>query len=83
MTMKYIVLAAPREEAPVLFPRSFTHSYVAALFPQMRVLSAGFVGDDDAGPACGGRSDSLGISSRPEADTALVRASLGAKDNWP
>ena len=82
MSLKYIVLDAPGGEAPVIFPRSFYHSYVAGLFSGMTVLGAGFVesGDDVEGGVRGyGTSSSLRIESRGAVDTELVKAVGAAK----
>ena len=77
--MKYIVFAASGGmEAPVLFPHSFTHSWVAGELRPLKAVSAGFVETDAAGQIrCYGHSSSLNLASRPEVDTALVRAHLG------
>lgn len=75
MSLKYIVLDAPGGEAPIIFPRSFYHSYVAGLFSGMTVLGAGFVeiGEDvSGGVRCYGTSSSLRIDSRGDVDTKLV-----------
>ncbi|MBL8668398.1 MAG: hypothetical protein JNM48_13155 [Rhodospirillales bacterium] len=78
--MKYIVLDAPGGAAAVLFPRSFMHRWVAALFAPMPVLSAGFVRTGTDGLECYGRSSGLGLAARPEADTALVADALAESD---
>ena len=76
--MKYIVFAASGgAEAPVLFPHSFTHSWVAGELRPMRPISAGFLEMTAAGEIrCFGHSSSLNLASRGEADTALVRRHL-------
>lgn len=77
MPLKYIVLATPNGEGPVVFPASFQHAWVASLFTEcgMTVVAAGFCEIGGAeGVRCWGRSSSLGIASRPEADAALIRA---------
>ncbi|MDD9878257.1 MAG: hypothetical protein OXR84_12525 [Magnetovibrio sp.] len=76
MSLKYIVLDAPGGAAPVVFPRSFYHAYVAGLFPGMAVLGAGFVELGDR-VRCYGTSTSLRIDSRGEVDSELIRE-LGA-----
>lgn len=74
--MKYLVVRAPGGESPILFPRAFLHRWVAGLLAPMDVVSAGFVRAGQDGPECHGASAGLGIASRPEADTALVRRAL-------
>lgn len=74
--MKYLVVRAPGGESPILFPRAFMHRWVAGLLDPMDVVSAGFVRSGQDGPECYGSSSGLGIASRPEADTELVRRSL-------
>jgi len=73
MSLKYIILDAPGGAAPVVFPRSFYHSYVAGLFTGMAVLGAGFVEIGEAGVRCFGTSSSLRIDSRGEVDADLIR----------
>lgn len=74
--MKYIILRAPDGEAPVLFPRTFLHSYVAEIFRPLDVVAAGFVGMAGGTIECYGVSRGLGIRSRPGRDTTLVAAAL-------
>ncbi len=74
--MKYLVLRAPEGEVPVLFPRTFLHAYAATAFRPMAVVAAGFVRWTGDGPECYGESAGLGIASRPEEDTRLLRRAL-------
>lgn len=70
---KYVVfLDAEGDERIALFDPSTLHAdYVArARIPVGRLVSAGFATADKE---CFGRSTSLGLSSRPRADTALLR----------
>lgn len=78
--MKYIVLEGPTGELPVLFPRELLHRWVADRFAPMRIVAAGFVATEPAGPACYGASSGLGIGSRPARDTALLRDTLPEHD---
>lgn len=74
--MKYVIVQAPDGEAPVLFPRSFQHRYVAALLRPMSVVSAGFVAVEDGTPRCYGASVGLSLRARPRRDSAIVAAAL-------
>jgi hypothetical protein len=74
--MKYVVFETLGGEHPVLFPREFSHRYVAELFAPMRVVAAGFVEGSDAGHRCGGESASLSVASRGGRDAALIHARL-------
>jgi hypothetical protein len=74
--VKYIIVQAPEGEVPLLFPRSFLHRYIAGLVRPMPVVSAGFVTVVDGNAHCYGMSAGLKLRSRPEHDTALVRAFL-------
>lgn len=58
--------------AILVFPSFLSHAEAAA---GREVISAGFVNENVW--ECYGRSDSLGLDSRPE-DTALLRAMFGA-----
>ena len=75
--MKYIVVRGSDGEAPVLFPVAYYHSFVAGRLAPAEVVGAGFVRMTDAGPECYGGSSSLGIRSRGDRDTAIVRGALG------
>ena len=85
--MKYIVYQDGDKEYLVTFPRSIDHDRMAEAMECLRfgserdwhrrqgeVLAAGFV---DGGGNCHGRSETLGIASRPDADTALLRSQGG------
>ena len=74
--MKYIILRSPDGEAPVLFPRTFLHSYVAEIFRPLEVIAAGFVRMAGGTIECYGVSQGLRIRSRPGRDTTLVAAAL-------
>ena len=75
--MKYIIFKSAQGEAPVLFPHEFTHSWVAGELRPLTVVSAGFVEVRDGRVHCFGHSSSLRVSSRGDADAALVQAHLG------
>lgn len=78
--MKYVVFAAPRGDAPVLFPHDFTHSWVAGELRPLKPVSAGFVEITATGDIrCFGHSSSLNLPSRGETDAALVRTHLAGK----
>lgn len=81
--MKYIVYQDGDKEYLVTFPRSIDHDRMAEAMECLRfgserdwhrrqgeVLAAGFV----VGGHCQGHSETLGISSRGAADTALLEA---------
>lgn len=78
--MKYIVLADLNGvEHSVVFSTKWQHTDVAhrMALPGQQVVSAGFVELDDGGRViCFGSSSSLGISSRPDQDGALIASSL-------
>lgn len=90
--MKYIVLRTTSGEVPVVFPPIVQHRVMAAGFIEagMRVVSAGFVRirgrrhddttDDTMSVVCSGRSQGLGLQSRPDRDAALIQASLHLPD---
>lgn len=78
--MKYIILAGPHGEVPVLFPRDFMHRYVAERFAPMQVVAAGFVRSTPDGPECYGISSGLKIVSRGSLDTALVTGALDPQE---
>ncbi|MEK9672504.1 MAG: hypothetical protein VW268_08375 [Rhodospirillaceae bacterium] len=79
--MKYIVFKSAKEEAPVLFPYEYIHSWMAGQLRPLEVVSAGFV---EIGPngdiRCYGHSPSLKIGSRGDVDSALVRRHLRSND---
>lgn len=78
--MKYLfVRETDGAEFPFLFCAPFTHLEVALMLQGHRhgrhIVSAGFVewrSPED--PRCFGGSDSLGVSSRPERDSAHLAA---------
>lgn len=76
--MKYIVFKSVKDEAPVLFPHAFTHSWVAEQMKPLGVVSAGFVEITDGVVRCYGHSSSLNIPSRGDLDSKLVQAHLGS-----
>lgn len=74
---KYVCyLDADGDEVLETFDPEIIHSaYVASeRIQQDRLISAGFA---TMHGECYGHSTSLGISSRPDADTALLRARIG------
>ncbi|MEI8396988.1 MAG: hypothetical protein WCF85_19860 [Rhodospirillaceae bacterium] len=77
--LKYIIVRDGEYEFPVMFANAWAHSDVARKLrgDGQSVIGAGFVMTDDGGRVvCSGRSSSLGISSRPERDAAVIRAWL-------
>jgi hypothetical protein len=75
--LKYIVLQTGERECPVLFPREFSHRYMADLFAPTPVVAAGFVREAQDGISCGGESAGLRIGSRFGLDAAVIRGALG------
>jgi hypothetical protein len=74
--MKYVVFETLGGAHPVLFPRGFSHPYLAEVFAPIRVVAAGFVEGSQAGHRCGGESASLSVRSRGGRDAALIHARL-------
>jgi len=81
--MKYIVYRDGKAEHLVTFPNTINHDRMAEAMEALRfggdhdwhrrqgeIVSAGFVVDG----RCHGHSETLGISSRGEVDTALLQA---------
>ena len=81
--MKYIVYQDGDKEYLVAFPRSINHDRMAEALEALRfgserdwhrrqgeVLAAGFI----TGDRCHGSSETLGITSRLDTDTELLRA---------
>lgn len=66
-----------QQEVAVVFDPEIKHSDMRRLF--MSVEGAGFctVSPSDGKVFCHGRSESLGIESRPDIDTPLVARALG------
>ena len=83
IAVKYIIVEGPDGEAPVLFPRSFMHKWVAGQMKPLESVAAGFVRSVDGRLQCYGVSESLRIGSRPERDAALINRALGAQDMDP
>ena len=77
---KYLIVDTGTNEAVVIFSGFLSHDVVAGRLGSP-VVSAGFVDFDQDGPHCFGKSTSLDIKSRGEADNALVRLSLRMKRN--
>jgi hypothetical protein len=86
MGCKYIVVAVKGVEHIFTFPKSVIHKNkmdaigsIKVGMPWVReyrsavVVSAGFISNG----ICHGRSESLGVCSRGDEDTALLKASLG------
>ena len=87
--MKYIVLLHENTEYIILFPRyELTHKYMAEAVQHIRcegarpgnwsrdlisseIVGAGFV---DSNGNCHGHSESLGVSSRGDQDTSLLKS---------
>ena len=87
--MKYIILKAKKGATsitlPIIFPDMLVHDHVARclslllslMYPthKVAVCAAGFVSSVDVGRTieCNGESTSIGVKSRGERDTALIR----------
>lgn len=79
---KYVVISRNGEERMIVFPYSIAHKYVSKKFePENQVVSAGFVRFNPECPTCYGRSDSIGISSRPHIDSMLAKKHFGDENN--
>ena len=66
---KYIMLDMPMSGDTIfIFPPHFSHADMKRAFDHVEVLSAGFVKFDETEKkfVCYGKSDSLGIGSRPD-----------------
>ncbi|MEO5373439.1 MAG: hypothetical protein H7840_04075 [Alphaproteobacteria bacterium] len=77
--MKYIIANWPGTEAVYLFETTIMHAHFARSqgIPRDRIVAAGFVGDSaDAPLRCHGQSTSLGVTSRGEVDTEILRRRL-------
>lgn len=81
MNAKYICIDYPiKGEAIIIFPETLVHKDMAQnnAHAGCKIISAGFTMENDTGRlVCYGRSESLGIDSRPEIDTAIVNKMLG------
>lgn len=96
--MKYLVAVIEGNEAIFVFPREVNHDYMAEALEAIRfgyshnwerklhnglaegkIISAGFI---DA-MRCHGRSETLGLASRGEPDTALLRGWFRASGESP
>lgn len=75
---KYFVTIIRGKEVMIIFPDTQSHKEMA-LWTRFfgNIVSAGFVWQSDSGSYCHGKSDSLGIGSRPEDDKLL--AAMGFK----
>ncbi len=83
--MKYIIIKLEGEEEIFIFPRTVDHDSMHEVLHMLKmgganwrrdfkeVVSAGFITNN----ACYGRSETLDVDSRPELDTALLRALKG------
>lgn len=74
--LKYIVIQDNDFELMLTFPDTVEHEDFSNLI-KYKVVSAGFINDK---LKCHGHSHSLGINSRPEIDTALLKFNLGIKE---
>jgi hypothetical protein len=93
--MKYIVVVLEGKEKIFIFPKDVDHDRMYEAMEAIRfdtgfrdwsrkirtegeAVSAGFITDG----RCHGRSETLGLDSRPEVDTALLRETFGKSDQW-
>lgn len=77
--MKYIIANWPGQEAVYIFETTIMHAHFARSLgiPRERIVAAGFVrGETDDPLRCHGVSTSLGVASRGEVDTLLLRRRL-------
>lgn len=77
--MKYIVVEGHLCDKIYIFSEADEHWDIANKIDGT-VLSAGFVGLASNGLFCWGKSVSLDVGSRPEADTKLLRREFGVDD---
>ena len=71
IVIKYNLPYGGTKEKALVFDEDMLHAHVAGLFPEDVVVSAGFCSVDGEEAQVWGRSDSTGLSSRPE-DAKLV-----------
>lgn len=74
--MKYIVVDDGLSDCPYIFPPHLQHFYMLSCVGG-EIISAGFVMFTPEGLECYGESISLGIKSRPEVDTKLIKSLIG------
>jgi hypothetical protein len=88
MSDKYLVIEHEGKESIFVFPKAVDHDRMAEAleairfggsrdwvrkYKQGQVISAGFV----VGGKCEGKSETLNLKSRPDADTVLLKAAIG------
>ena len=71
MIMKYVVLQEHKFEHIIAFSKCLNHNDVAAKM-NMKPISAGFVDFSGDELRCYGRSETLNMKSRPDADALLI-----------
>lgn len=74
--MKYIVVDDGLTDCPYIFPQHLQHFYMLSLVGG-EIMSAGFVVFTPKGLECYGESISLGVKSRPDVDTKLIKSLIG------
>lgn len=62
--------------APFIFPRKVDHADMRDQLPYGRAISGGQVELLNGEPVCHGGCAALGLSARPAADSAILRAAL-------
>jgi hypothetical protein len=84
--MKYVVLRCEAKDTvvlmPIIFPAALVHKSVATAiavnlrhdhgYTSVKALSAGDVRWCPRGAICSGKSETLGVASRPEEDGRLI-----------
>lgn len=83
--MKYVVMQVKTSsqgdlvlELPIIFPDVLVHADVAKAIAGIpgitaTAVSAGFMSSLDLEPVCNGKSETLNLKSRGQADTGLIR----------
>jgi len=79
---KYIVvkmrtgIGGSWEDHIIVFGSNLIHKAMAEPYSPRKVVGAGFIRFTDKGPYCYGKSESLGVESRP-VDTVLAKIAFG------
>lgn len=82
--MKYIAYYRPYSYTTLLiFASDLNHYQVANShgIAKEDIIGAGFIKWDDSGPYCYGSATSLGVNSRGEADTVLLKQQMARNED--
>jgi hypothetical protein len=82
--MKYVVMVSAGEPQIFVFQAAIAHDDMARVLRSFgKPIRAGFVYlmSSDGAINCTGKSESLKLSSDPEADTAMLKRQLGGDDS--